>query len=118
MDGHSAALCRRLLLAARTPGLDAAALAALEAESADFAVLERPDAALLARCGLTTAGIAWLLLPDEARIQADLRWLDQAGCALLPCTAPDYPPMLRASAGAPPLLFVRGRIAALREPQL
>ena len=111
-------LLRRLTLAARAPGLDATALQALAAESPDFELLARPDPALLAALGLTTAAIHWLLHPDEARVAADLRWLEASRCTLLPYTAPAYPQLLRASPDPPPVLYVRGNAEVLREPQL
>ena len=69
---------RRLVLAARTPGLDAGRLQAVAGCSADLELLERPDPGTLAALGLTTAAIAWLRAPDGARVEADLRWLSTA----------------------------------------
>ncbi len=109
---------RRLCLAARTPALGAGALAAITAESPDLEVIEFPDATRLAQLGLTKAGIAWLLSPDRARIDADLRWLESSGCTLLPATSDAYPELLRQSPDAPAVLWVRGKAAALSEPQL
>jgi len=109
---------RQLCLAARAPGLTAATLAALAAASPDFALLERPDATLLASLGLTSAAIAWLMAPDHARIDDDLRWLDSSGCALLASTSAGYPELLRQSPDAPPVLWIRGLTAALADPQL
>ena len=109
---------RRLALAARTPGLDAARFLRLAAASPDLELLENPEPAALAQLGLTTAAISWLLRPDRARIDSDLRWLEQPGHDLLPCTSAAYPQLLRHSPDAPALLFVRGNSGALREPQL
>ena len=109
---------RRLALAARTPGLNADRLQAVSAHSADFELLERPEPGALAALGLTTTGIAWLVAPDEARIEADLRWLEHSGCALLASTDADYPGLLRLSPDAPAVLQVRGSPACLLEPQL
>jgi len=109
---------RRLTLAARAPGLEAASFTALAAESPDLALLECPDSAALARLGLKCSAIDWLMHPDEMRVAADLRWLRESGCLLLPCFAAEYPELLRQSPDAPPLLYVRGRIDVLRDPQL
>jgi DNA processing protein len=109
---------RRLTLAVRTPGLDAGRFAALAARSPDLEILEQPDRAALATLGLTTKGIDWLSCPDEARVTADLRWLEESACTLLPCTAAAYPQLLRESPDAPPVLYVRGQVEALGEPQL
>jgi DNA processing protein len=81
-------------------------------------LLERPDAMLLARLGVANGAIEWLTCPDETRIAADLRWLDESRCTLLPCFDAGYPELLRLSPDAPPLLYVRGRVDVLREPQL
>jgi DNA processing protein len=109
---------RRLCLAARTPGLSADLLARLATESPDLSLLDHPDANTLARHGLTTRAIQWLLAPDAARVDADLRWLDTAGGTVLPATDARYPDLLRRSPGAPGILFVLGDSAALCEPQL
>ncbi|MEO8063384.1 MAG: DNA-processing protein DprA [Pseudomonadota bacterium] len=109
---------RRLCLAARAPGLTADQFDNLVAASPDLSLLEDPDATALARLGLTTTMIQWLLAPDAARIDADLRWLEATGCTLLPATNAGYPDLLRQSPGAPALLFVLGSVAALSEPQL
>src|ERR1044072_377511 len=45
---------RRLVLAARTPGLDAGRLQAVAGCSADLELLERPDSGPLTALGLTT----------------------------------------------------------------
>jgi DNA processing protein len=110
-------LHRRWCLAARTPGLTAPALAAIAEQSPDLELLEQPAPAVLAPL-LTTAALGWLAAPDEARIDADLRWLQDSGCRLLPSTSPDYPALLRRSPDAPAVLFVRGEAAVLSEPQL
>ncbi len=109
---------RRRALAARAPGLGAAALAAIARESPDLELLERPQAGALARLGLTTRTVEWLLRPDLARIEADLRWLEHAGAALLAVTDAAYPQLLRRLPDAPPILYVRGDRAVLNEPQL
>src|SRR6187401_1227343 len=108
----------RLCLAARTPSLGAGSLAAIIATSPDLELLERPDVALLAQLGLTTSAIGWLRAPDHSRLDADLRWLETADCALLPATSPAYPDLLRQSPDAPAVLWVRGNLRSLAEPQL
>ena len=63
MNRQEADLCRRLLLAARAPGLDAAALTLVAAESPDLALLEHPQPELLAQLGLASRTIAALRQP-------------------------------------------------------
>ncbi len=109
---------RRLALAARTPGLDAERLDAVARVSADLELLERPDAGVLAKLGLTTAALAWLKRPDHASVEADLRWLEGRHCRLLASTDAEYPELLRRSPDAPGVLYVRGDARLLAEPQL
>ena len=111
-------LQRRLCRIARAPGFGAAELALLAAESPDLALLDRPQRATLARLGLAAGTANWFLAPDEARVDSDLRWLENAGVALLAATAANYPEMLRRAPDAPAVLYVRGNVAALAEPQL
>jgi len=108
----------RLALAARTPGLDAARLAAVARAGDGLELLERPDTGLLAALGLTTAALTWLNTPDHASVEADLRWLESSGCTLLASTDPGYPELLRQSPDAPAVLYVRGDPSLLAEPQL
>jgi DNA processing protein len=109
---------RRLALAARTPGLDADRLQAVAACSADLELLERPEPHALAALGLTTAAITWLAAPHQARLDADLRWLESSGGALLASTDAAYPELLRRSPDAPAVLYLLGNPACLCEPQL
>jgi DNA processing protein len=68
--------------------------------------------------GLPPLASEALAHPDEARIKADLRWLESTGAVLLPCTAPEFPPQLAELPDAPLALYVRGDPAALMRPQL
>jgi DNA processing protein len=118
MNALPAATLRRVVIAARAPSLSAAQLAQLAGEEPDLAALEWRDRRAFARLGLTTGTVAWLAEPDEALIDSDLRWLESSGAVLLPATSPDYPSMLRESPDAPAVLFVRGDVRVLSEPQL
>jgi DNA processing protein len=109
---------RRLAIAARMPGLDAGKFMRLTALSPDLSILEWPDLAALSALELSGTAIKSLLQPDDARIDADLRWLERAGHHLLPCTSVSFPDLLRQSPDAPALLYVRGNPAVLAEPQL
>jgi DNA processing protein len=118
MNALPAATLRRVAIAARAPSLCAAQLAQLAGEAPDLCALEWRDLRAFEKLGLTTATAAWLAAPDDARIDADLRWLESSGTALLPATSPHYPALLRESPDAPAALFVRGDIRVLSEPQL
>jgi len=59
-------------------------------------------------------------LPDTVtrQLEGSLVWAAQPHCALLTFASADYPPLLREIAEPPPLLFVSGRPAVLKLPQL
>ncbi|QJD59839.1 DNA-protecting protein DprA [Pseudomonas sp. gcc21] len=89
---------------------------AVEALDADFMTLQR----LGVTAGLQ-ASIQKLQQGDSEildRIGAALDWLDAPDCHLLHLESPGYPPLLREIADPPPVLFVRGNISLLTDPQL
>lgn len=51
-------------------------------------------------------------------MEADLEWLEGAGCRVLILNSPEYPPLLAEIPDPPPLLFVRGDPEVLAQPQL
>lgn len=66
---------------------------------------------------LTEISLKALKNPDWARIDALLAWQGQNNVLLTP-DSPAYPQRLRALAGAPLVLFAKGQISLLAEPQL
>ena len=116
MDSNPA-ITRRLALVARAQAMNATQLLQVAQLSPDLSLLDPPDRAALAPLGLTTRAMQALAEPDQARLDADLRWLER-GLALLPATAAAYPPLLRESPDAPAVLYVCGDVLALAEPQL
>ena len=68
--------------------------------------------------GISDAAIQWLKLPDRARIERDLRWVEAADHHLLTCNDADFPPLLQRIPGAPAALFVHGDPLVLWHPQL
>jgi DNA processing protein len=103
---------------ARTPALDAATLAAaLERLGSPRALIGAPDAEL-ADAGIGPAAREYLHAPHHAARSAELRWLEHASHHLVPCTAAEYPGMLRSSADWPLALYVSGRLDALNDPPL
>ena len=117
MESFPAATLRRLAIAARAPTLNALQFAQL-ASDPGLASLGGRDRRAFEMLGLTTRTVDWLAAPDDALVDSDLRWLETSGVALLPATSPDYPSLLRESPDAPAVLFVRGDVRILAEPQL
>jgi len=102
----------------RTPELGARGLRELRAAhgSAQTAAAAGPSAWRAA--GLGEAAIAWLARPDEAQIDADLRWLEQPGHHLLSFDQTDFPPLLTQAPNPPAVLFVVGTIELLWSAQI
>ena len=106
----------------RTPGLSSRALSRL------LTVCDDPQQAwLLPPEQLDQLGIspgARRLLasgPDRAllrKVERDVCGLQQQRITLLPVTSPDYPPLLKETVDPPPLLYVKGDVAALQRPQI
>ncbi|HUW53797.1 MAG TPA: DNA-processing protein DprA [Rhodanobacter sp.] len=108
---------RAWLIALRTPGLGPGGLRErLDAAKGDIgAVLER-----LRTCPAPLGEPArhWLQRPDEARLAADLAWLDAPGHRLLRCADADFPPQLEHIPQPPAALFVVGDASLLLYPQV
>ncbi|MGH8292648.1 MAG: DNA-processing protein DprA [Gammaproteobacteria bacterium] len=106
------------LVLARAPGLGPAGFSALLARCGTpdgiFAAPKRDFTGL----GLGAETIRWLESPDWNAVEKDQRWLETAGAALLPCTDPDYPTLLKQIPDPPIVLFLRGEVALLGSPQL
>ena len=112
---------RRLAVAARAPGLErTAARCSSRRSSPDLAASSSPTARALARLGLTTGSdrTGWRR-PTKRSIDvgpALARRVGRRRCCRPPSA--DYPPLLRESPDAPAVLYVRGDVRILGEPQL
>jgi DNA processing protein len=103
---------------AHTPALDAATLAAaLEGLGSPRTLIEASDAELAA-AGIGPAAREYLHARRHAVPSAELRWLEGACHHLVPCTAAEYPGMLRSRDNRPLALYVAGRLDALKDPPL
>ncbi|HVO44771.1 MAG TPA: DNA-processing protein DprA [Steroidobacteraceae bacterium] len=109
-------LAARAVLA-RAPGLDAAHVSALHAAAGGMEE-SLIDPATWTQVDLPPQARAYLALPDERALRADLRWLGTSGARLLLSTDAEYPSRLLQTPGAPGALFVHGNAAALAEPQI
>ena len=83
------------------------AAAVFAAERDELKSLELPDAAL-----------DYLHQPDWRPVEQDLAWMERPSNHLLTLGDPRYPYLLRQIPHPPPLLFVHGDLACLREPQM
>jgi len=73
----------------------------------------------LQQCGLSAEVIEQIKNPRWSIIAADLKWLAASPQHyIIPYTSEDYPPLLLQTTSFPPLLFVQGQCAVLKEPQL
>lgn len=72
----------------------------------------------LTAAGLTTDQIHLLQNPDWHTAEKNLAWCEKNTCHLLSIADPHYPPLLREIAAAPLLLYVRGDMSLLHQPQL
>lgn len=107
---------RDWLMALRTPGLGPVGLrerlAAANGRIGEVIKRLQCDATLGAEAQ------AWLRQPDEARLAADLAWLNAPEHQLLRCTEADFPPQLETIPQPPAALFVAGDASLLLRPQL
>ena len=106
------------LIALRAPGLSARALRAALGAAGSLPALLASSRSQLLELGLSPESAAALRHPPRDLIDADLRWLADSQCLLLPCSAPGYPAQLAALPDPPAALFLRGRCDLLSQPQL
>lgn len=109
---------RHWLALYRAPGIGSAGFQALLERFGSPQVLFEAGRGTWSACGLSAETLAYLQAPDWAAVDADLAWLAQPGHHALTLHDSAYPPLLRETAGAPPILFVLGDPAVLVAPQL
>jgi DNA processing protein len=109
---------RASALLARTPSLTAEHVHALVACCGSLERAAEPDVHHLSQTELPRAAREFLAMPDEAAIDADLRWIESSGAAAIPCTSPQYPELLSHTHRAPPVLYVLGDTGVLSSRQL
>ena len=106
------------LALALAPGLGARRIAQLVERFGGAAEAREAGRAALAEAGLSNATIAAIGAPDCGKLEATFAWLEHDGAHLLTPDMGHYPERLREIGGPPPLLFVRGDVALLDEPQI
>jgi DNA processing protein len=102
----------------RSPAIPLSTLQRALAEAGSIEALIHAPTHRLRDWGVTPLASEALAQPDEARIKADLHWLERTGAVLLPCTAPEFPQQLAELPDSPLALYLRGDPAALMLPQL
>jgi DNA processing protein len=98
---------RALLLLLRCGATAAALRALLDAFGSAAAALAAGPSAWRA-CAFAPLAVAGLRRPDQARLDADLAWLDLPRHHLIGWHSADYPALLRSGANPPAALFVLG----------
>ncbi len=111
---HTAAWLRL----AGTPSLDAATLQRALQRLDSPERLVRASEVELAAAGLSPAARNHLRTRGKSSIGAELRWLDSSRHHLVPCTAAEYPPLLRGCGDRPIALYVAGCLDVLKDPAL
>ncbi|MDP8985369.1 MAG: DNA-processing protein DprA, partial [Pseudomonadota bacterium] len=103
---------------ARTPGLDAATVAAaLDLQGRASAIVRGSDAEW-SRAAMPAIARAFLASRAAAPWAAERDWLDSARHTLVPFTDPHYPRLLLSRPDCPIALYVAGNVEALANPQL
>ncbi len=100
------------------PGVGARRIARLLERFGGAAEAREASRAALVDAGLSDAAIAAIAAPDRGKLEAAFAWLAHDGTHLLTPDTEDYPRRLREIGSPPPLLFVRGDLALLHEPQI
>lgn len=103
---------------ARAPRLNAAMLCNAAAAVGGLAALGSASEVELLSVGLSEAAARYLAAPDPAQLAADLAVVERLSLSLLPITAANFPSQLATIPSPPCVLYVRGNVAALCEPQL
>ena len=76
------------------------------------------DEAAFAQIGWSPAQIRAWFQPQQRYIEPALQWAEKEGNRLLTCLEPDYPYLLKQIESAPPILFVKGNVDSLSQPQI
>ena len=106
------------LAVVNAPGIGPRTVARLIEHFGSPAEILRASSERLAAAGLKPASIASLRQPDPEAIAAVMAWAAQPNAHILSLTDPRYPPLLAEIHDAPPLLYVRGDVSLLAEPQV
>jgi DNA processing protein len=107
------------LALARTPGVGAVTFLKLSEQFGNPTALFSMPLERFKPLNLAADTLASLADPDWAAVDQDLEWLSGSPQRrVLTLADSDYPPRLREIADPPPVMFVLGDVAALRQPQI
>ena len=76
------------------------------------------DEVAFTQIGWSPAQIRAWFQPQQRYIEPALQWAEAEGNRLLTCFDPDYPYLLKQIESAPPILFVKGNVDSLSQPQI
>lgn len=107
----------KLLTLLQVPQLGAQKIGRL-LDSVDFAELCTYDKTRFRQIGWNEKQIQRWFSPEKRWIDEALAWNEQADCHIISLFDESYPFLLRQISTAPPLLFVRGSIKSLSQPQI
>lgn len=108
----------RWLVLLATPALGRATLRRLLARAGSAPRLLATPSQDLRALGLPAAAVAWLKNPDNDLISEQSAVLRASGASLLSFDDAAFPSQLREIPDAPLVVFVRGNVAAISQPQL
>ena len=106
------------LALALNPALGAKRLAHIESRINDLRRITHYKQQDLCALGFELSTIKHILNPDYRSADEALHWQEQDGCHLLLWDDKEYPQLLREIKHPPPVLFVKGNVAALKQTQL
>ncbi len=103
---------------ARIPALEPATLVRALERLGSPERLVRASNLELEAAGVGATARQHLRASGKATVSAELRWLDDPRHHLIPCTAPEYPPLLRVCRDRPIALHLAGCLEVMRDPAL
>ncbi len=105
------------IAAARLPGVGPVTCQRWLELFGDMKTVFSTSHAELIAAGVSSKHIAALQNSDWKTIEKDIGWCDKNQCEVITLNDPRYPPLLLETTGMPLLLYVKGDVNLLKEPQ-
>lgn len=102
----------------RTPGIGPKHFAKLLEFFPDLSELFQQSRRALEQIKLPTLSIDHLLKPNWKKIEEDWQWSQQANQAIITWNDADYPKLLKEIPSSPPILFIKGKLESINQPQI